>query len=84
MRMTISHPTHIRKPRPTNVSLDGALLDEAKALKINISQACEAGLAQHLKKARAEKWLADNREAIAESNAYVEKFGLPLEKYRQF
>lgn len=70
--------------RATNVSLRSDLIDEAKRHNINISQACEEGLAAQLKKAREEKWIADNWEAIQSSNAYVEKHGLPLAKYRQF
>ena len=57
---------------------------EAKALRINISQAAEAGVARAVAERRAELWLQENREAIESSNAYVEKHGLPLEKFRTF
>lgn len=30
------------------------------------------------------KWLAQNREALVSSNAYVEQRGLPLARYRSF
>jgi antitoxin CcdA len=70
--------------RPTNVSLASDLIDEAKRLDINISQACEKGLAAEVKRAREEKWIEENWEAIQSSNAYVEKHGLPLAKYRMF
>jgi len=70
--------------RATNVSLPEDLLAEAKALQINISQAAEAGVAQAITRARSERWLAENQEAIESSNAYVEKHGLPLAKYRMF
>ncbi|NLS18440.1 type II toxin-antitoxin system CcdA family antitoxin [Rhizobium sp. P40RR-XXII] len=33
---------------------------------------------------RERLWLEENEQAIAEANAYVEKHGLPLAKYRQF
>ncbi len=33
---------------------------------------------------RAEIWLKENKEAIESWNLYVEKNGLPLEKYRNF
>lgn len=29
-------------------------------------------------------WLAQNREALESSNAYGEKYGLPLARYRLF
>lgn len=70
--------------RPTNVSLAAELIEEAKRLEINISQACEEGLAAEVKKAREDKWIRDNWEAIQFWNEYVEKNGLPLAKYRMF
>ncbi len=70
--------------RATNVSIDAELIDEAKRLNVNISQACERGLEEQVAKSRAEAWLEANREAIESSNAYVEKHGLPLERYRLF
>lgn len=70
--------------KAANVSLNEALLAEAKALNINISQAAEAGLARAVAAKRAERWLADNREAVESSNAYVEEHGLPLARYRGF
>lgn len=70
--------------KATNVSLAENLLAEAKALRINVSQAAEAGLAKAVAERRAELWLKENWEAIESSNAYVEKHGLPLEKYRMF
>jgi len=86
MRMN-SVPIRARKPasrRPANVSLSSELIDEAKRLEINISQACEKGLAAEVKKARDDKWIEENWEAIQFWNDYVEKNGLPLAKYRMF
>lgn len=70
--------------KATNVSLGEALLSEAKSLRINISQAAEAGLARAVAERRAELWLKENQEALASSNAYVEQNGLPLAAYRSF
>lgn len=70
--------------RATNVSLNSALLDEAKALGINVSRACETGLARQIEQERGRKWLEENREAIAASNSYVERNGVPLARFRQF
>lgn len=86
MRMAASSPRKesSRPKRPTNISLSSELIDEAKRLNINISQACEQGLERQVAKTRAEQWLEENREAIESSNAYVEKHGLPLARYRQF
>ena len=70
--------------RATNVSLAEALLAEAKQLRINISQAAEAGVARAVAEKRAELWVAENQKAFECWNAYVEKNGLPLGQYRSF
>ena len=70
--------------KATNVSIDETLLSEAKALRINISKAAEAGLVVALAEKRAELWLAENRAALESSNAYVDRHGLPLAQYRGF
>jgi antitoxin CcdA len=80
---TVNRPRSAAK-RATNVSLPEDLLAEAKALKINISQAAEAGVVQAIARTRSERWLGENQEAIESSNAFVEKHGLPLAKYRMF
>lgn len=70
--------------RATNVSLDRQLLEEARALNINISRAAERGLSLQIAEERAKKWREENKEAIESWNAYVEQHGLPLARYRQF
>lgn len=70
--------------KPTNLSLDITLLTEAKALKVNLSRAAENGVRSAVAAAKAEKWTAENAAAIRSSNSYVEKLGLPLDRYRQF
>ena len=70
--------------RPTNISLPVELVSEAKRLGINVSLACETGLTDKVRKAKATKWLEENREALDWSNEYVEKHGLPLARYRMF
>jgi antitoxin CcdA len=70
--------------KATNVSLAADLLLEAKELRINISQAAEAGVAKAVAEKRAELWLVENAKAFECWNAYVEKNGLPLDEYRRF
>jgi antitoxin CcdA len=70
--------------RATNVSLAVNLLAEAKALRINVSQAAEAGVATVVAEKRTESWLKDNAKAFDCWNAYIEKNGLPLQTYRSF
>ena len=70
--------------KSTNVTLPLALVDEAKALGVNLSQAAEVGVADAVARKRAEVWLAENREALESSNAFVEAHGVPLAQYRNF
>ena len=79
---THSAPESPRKA--TNVSLNQTLLLEAKALRINISKAAEAGVANAVAEKRAELWREANKAALDSSNEYVEQHGLPLAKYRSF
>jgi len=76
--------TATRARRATNISLDAALLEEAKVLDINISRACEQGLAAQIAELRAARWRTENANALTSSNGYVEKSGLPLGRYRRF
>ena len=70
--------------RATNLTIDPALLDEARSLNINLSATFEASLRDAVRARKAAKWLEENRAAIQSSNDWVEQHGLPLEKYRQF
>jgi antitoxin CcdA len=72
------------RKRPSNVSLSSHLLDEAKSLGVNISQACERGLEDQIRATRSRLWLESNTDAIESSNSYVGKHGLPLARHRRF
>ncbi|HEY0115827.1 MAG TPA: type II toxin-antitoxin system CcdA family antitoxin [Allosphingosinicella sp.] len=82
--MNMERPVKEARRRATNVSLPADLVEQARDLDINISQACEKGLAAEVKKAREDKWIEENWEAIQSSNAYIAEHGLPLAKYRLF
>lgn len=56
------------------------LLDEAERLGVEVAGRSEGDV----RRAVREAWVEENRAAIEASNAWVEKHGLPLEKYRQF
>lgn len=81
---TTSATTSSTPRRPTNVSLPETLLSEAKALRINLSQAAEAGLIRAVAERRAELWKTENHAALESSNEFVEQHGLPLARYRSF
>ncbi len=72
------------RKRPTNVSLSETLVKEARELGINVSQACEEGLAAATKAERERRWLEENDEAIKSNWDYVEKHGMPLAHLRLF
>jgi antitoxin CcdA len=70
--------------RPTNLSLDSQLVDEAKALGLNVSRACERGLAAQIAEEKSKRWRTENAAALGSSNAYVDENGLPLAALRPF
>jgi antitoxin CcdA len=76
--------TPIANRKSANLSIDAKVLADAKALNINVSRAAETGIAEAVKAEKGRRWLEENREALESSNAWVEKHGLPLAKYRQF
>jgi len=80
--MTTSATLPVRKA--TNITLDAELLAQARALKVNISQASEEGLSRAVAIKKAAVWLQQNQAALDSSNAYVESNGLPLAKHRKF
>jgi antitoxin CcdA len=72
------------RKKPTNVSIDEAVLTAAKANGINLSQTLEEALVAKLRRLEQEKWLEENREALENYNRYIEKYGLFSEGRRRF
>ena len=70
--------------KPTNLTLDTSLIAEARALNVNLSRAAEEGLRAAVRSRRQQIWREENADALASSNDYVEKHGLPLERFRLF
>ena len=78
------HPNKVApSKRATNVSLRADLIEEAKRLGINVSEACERGLADQVKKAREAKWLEENLPALEAWNEWVRENGIPYAEYRR-
>lgn len=61
--------------RAANVNVNGALLQKAKALKINLSATLEAALSEVVKARERELWRSENKSAIDAYNRLVEKQG---------
>jgi antitoxin CcdA len=80
---------HALKPAPnprkaTNISLDTELLREARELDVNVSRACEQGLAEEVRKRKWAKWQDENRKAIEAYNRRVEKHGLASRHFHKY
>ena len=70
--------------RATNVSINQGLLEDAKALDINLSATLERALDAEVRARKRAKWLEENREAIAAYNARIERDGLLSDHVRAF
>jgi antitoxin CcdA len=82
--MRMNKPSKFATPRrATNVSLPSEMVEEAKRLGINVSQACEGGLSTQVKSARETKWLEENRASLLAWNTWVEENGMAYDEYRQ-
>ncbi len=79
----MNKPSQFTAPRrPTNISLPSDMVDEAKRLSINVSQACETGLQEQVRKALGEEWKRENRQAIESWNKWIAENGMPYDEYR--
>lgn len=70
--------------KATNLSLDQAVIAEAKELELNISRIAEEAITEAVRAEKNRRWKEENREAMESSNEWVRKNGLPLAKYRLF
>ena len=70
--------------RGVNLSVDANLLREAREYDLNLSAQLERALVDQLRQLRAERWLVDNKDAIAAYNALVHKHGAFADALRTF
>lgn len=70
--------------RATSMTLDAALLDEARALGVNLSRAAEEGLLAAVKAERKRRWAKENAEFIRDYNDWIAENGVPLAEFRKF
>ena len=64
--------------RSVNLTIPEDVMEKAKALKLNASEAAEAGIRRAIADKQAEQWLSENRSAIEAHNARIEKDGVLL------
>jgi post-segregation antitoxin (ccd killing protein) len=75
----------IREPRldgptvQTSVILPEALIEQARSLAIDISQAAAAGLAREISCHRAAQWAHENSGAVEDWARYLQDNGQPFE-----
>lgn len=62
--------------KAANLSINADLLNRARELDIDLSATLEQALVEVVKQRQRERWLAENRDAIAAFNDHVEKRGV--------
>ena len=77
-------PRALGAKRAANLSLSVDVLEAAKALKLNVSQLCDAHLREVVRKEQERRWRAEHADFVAAYNATVEAEGLPLDEFRTF
>ncbi|MGR3806447.1 type II toxin-antitoxin system CcdA family antitoxin [Pasteurella testudinis] len=70
--------------KTVSVTLDLALLSQAREMGLNLSATLSTALKEELRKLQAENWKVNNREALQELNDITEKYGLLSDEYRTF
>jgi antitoxin CcdA len=70
------------KKRAVNLFVDAELLDEARRLRINVSETLERRLRTMVKAEREKRWLEDNGEAVASINSFIDRHGLLASRLR--
>jgi antitoxin CcdA len=70
------------KKRAVNLFVDAELLDEARRLRINISDTLERRLRSIVRAEQEKRWLEENREAIASINSFIDRHGILASKLR--
>lgn len=70
--------------KSANLSINADLLAQAKLLNINLSQTLEQHLAEVVRQAQSERWLAENSAALETYNQRIEARGTFSHGLRKF
>ncbi len=70
--------------KAANLSINSDLLQKAKNLHINLSQALEQRLIEMLLEEKRREWKAENQEAIEDYNRRIEAEGMFSDGLRRF
>jgi antitoxin CcdA len=66
------------KKRPINLTIRADLIEQAKELDLNASQAAETGIAAAIKAAQEKAWREENKAAIRAYNERIAREGVAL------
>ena len=64
------------RKRAVNLFVDADLLDEAKRMRINLSELLEQRLRTIVRAEREKRWVEENREAVESINHFIDRHGL--------
>lgn len=82
MQLNFFNPNAQKKP--TNLSINSDLLQQAKEHRVNLSQTLELRLVEILRDQKRQEWQEENQEAIEEYNRRIEARGVFSDSLRQF
>jgi antitoxin CcdA len=72
----------IPRKRAVNLFVDAELLDEARRLRINLSETLERRLRSLVRAEQEKRWLEENRAAIESINSFIDRHGLLANRLR--
>jgi antitoxin CcdA len=70
--------------KPTNLTINSDLLNQAKSLNINISSVLETALAEKVRQKLRSEWLEENSDAILSYNNHIGSIGVFSDDFREF
>lgn len=72
----MNKPEKVSRRKAVNLTADAKLVEAAKSMGMNLSQVFEDGLRKVVLEEVQRRWEEENREAIDEHNARVEREGI--------
>lgn len=70
--------------KPTNLTINSDLLNQAKSLNINISSVLEIALADKVRQKLRSDWLEENRDSISLYNDHISSIGVFSDDLSEF
>ncbi|EBG8060669.1 antitoxin [Salmonella enterica subsp. enterica] len=74
----------VRHKKTVSVTLEPALLQQARDAGINLSAVLTAALKEEISATGVERWKAENRAGLQEFNRITDEHGLLSDDYRTF